>query len=140
MNNKEKKISVFEAYLSSLEESGKKIPTNQHGDPNLSAIATACGWGKYGAQNFRHSSELKSTLDKAVAELGIEHAHSRQDALESRLDSKDRRIKQLEEQLEAKRSETLLLRRKVKELEEKVDLQSLANQMILGNGKRIFMG
>lgn len=140
MNSKENKINNFETYLSNLRAKGEKIPTNQHGDPNLSTIASACGWGKYGAQNFRHSSELKVILDNAVTELGIEHARSRQEALESHLDSKDRRIKQLEEQLESKRSEVLLLRRKVNDLEDKVELQSSANQMILDDGKRVFIG
>lgn len=46
MEKKKKSKSDYDAYVLSLESSGKKFPINQDGNPNYTAIAEACGFGR----------------------------------------------------------------------------------------------
>lgn len=64
-------------YVSNLELTGKKFPTNSAGTVNLSIIATACGFNR---QVFFTNKSMKEQLDLDVARLGKAVESSRENS------------------------------------------------------------
>lgn len=101
--------------------------------PNATDIAREC---EFDRQVLYKNSSIRKLWDQAKKELK-QKTHTKEAALEGKLDSKSRRIKKLEETLIAKNQEIDLLRQEVRDLKQQVQFRDKAHQFTLGNGRRI---
>jgi hypothetical protein len=135
-------IDRLKAYLDSLKLAGLSVP-QRNGRPNLSAIAAASGFDR---QVLYHNPGAATLLSEAV-----EHEHagntatpkfecpgqSLEELLSARLQSRERRIAEVEGKLLAARAEIEELRKKVLQLEERNARLRLFEAHVLETGRRI---
>jgi SMC interacting uncharacterized protein involved in chromosome segregation len=120
-------LQRFQTFLERLRQDGSPLPA-------ATDIAREC---EFDRQVLYKNSSIRKLWDKAKKELGQKERHTKEAALEVKLDSKSRRIKKLEETLVARNQEIELLRKKVRDLEQQVQFQDKAHQFTLGNGRRV---
>lgn len=108
----------YAAYVRHLKDSGKKFPTNQFGDVNVSLISELCGFER---QVFSRNKALKEELDKNVKELGTDIVEGKDP--ETRIDND---MKNLRKQLSNAKRDLALA-------EEKID--GLQRQLIAVNSE-----
>lgn len=101
--------------------------------PNATDIARECGFDR---QVLYKNQAIRKLYDEAKKELK-QKRHTKESALEGKLDSKSRRIKKLEEILFARNQEIELLRKRVRVLEQQAQFQERAHQFTFGNGRRV---
>jgi hypothetical protein len=78
-SSKNTPMERYKAYIEGLKESGGKLPTNQFGDLNLSAIATACSnrrqWFSENSKKVMPDSDNKtlgSIIQSDMSQIGTE--------------------------------------------------------------------
>lgn len=120
-------LQRFQSFLERLRQDGSPLP-------GATDIARECGFAR---QTLYKNPNVKKLWDEAKKELGQKWRHTKEAALEVKLDSKSRRIKKLEETLLARNQEIELLRKEVRDLKQQVQFQDKAHQFTLGNGRRI---
>ena len=135
-------IDRLKAYLDSLKLAGLSVP-QRNGRPNLSAIAAACGFDR---QVLYHNPKAATLLSKAVehdqtgntANPNLEcPGQSLEELLSARLQSREKRIAEVEGKLLAARAEIEELRNKVLQLEERNARLRLFEAHVLETGRRI---
>ena len=135
-------IDRLKAYLDSLELAGLSVP-QRNGRPNLSAIAAACGFDR---QVLYHNPGAATLLLEAVEHEQASNTaspdlkcpgQSLEELLSARLQSRERRIAEVEGKLLAARAEIEELRKKVLQLEERNARLRLFEAHVLETGRRI---
>jgi hypothetical protein len=105
-------VERLREYLHTLRTEGKPLPARD-GRPNLSAIALACGFGRW---VFYDNSAARELLERFAKEFGLEEKDG---APEQEVDTEKRllkaRILQLEQRNAALKAENDGLRRKLKQ-------------------------
>jgi hypothetical protein len=132
----------LKAYLDSLKLAGLSVP-QWNGRPNLSAIAAACGFDR---QVLYHNPGAATLLLEAVEHEQASNTaspnlkcpgQSLEELLSARLQSRERRIAEVEGKLLAARAEIEELRNKVLQLEERNARLRLFEAHVLETGRRI---
>lgn len=132
----------LKAYLDSLRLAGLTVPQRK-GRPNLSAIAAACGFDR---QVLYHNPGATTLLSEAVkhdqadktATPGLEcPGQSLEERLAARLQSRERRIAEVEGKLLAAHAEIEHLRKQVLQLEERNARLRHFEAHVLETGRRI---
>jgi len=138
----EENTDRLKAYLDSLTLAGLSVP-QRNGRPNLSAIAAACGFDR---QVLYHNPGAATLLSAAVkgghvnntASPSLECAgQSVEERLAARLQSRERRIAEVEGKLLAARAEIEQLRKQVSQLEERNARLRHFEAHVLETGRRI---
>jgi hypothetical protein len=132
----------LKAYLDSLQLAGLSVP-QRNGRPNLSAISAACGFDR---QVLYHNPGAATLLSDAVEHgqadnMASPHPEcagpSLEERLAARLQSRERKIAELEGKLLAARAEIEDLREKVLQLEERNKRLRHFETHVLETGRRI---
>jgi hypothetical protein len=124
-------VARLKEYLDRLAAAGEPFPT-RGGRPNLSAVAVACGFDR---QVLYKNPAAKALVDAAVAELGLASPSAGEGdgddvKPEPRVDRRDRRIMQLEQQNASLRAENQSLRERLLRLEQ-------VEEIMVQTGRRV---
>lgn len=130
-------VERLRAYLSELKAAGGHVPSRR-GQPDKSAIALACGFNR---QTLYNNPEAAALLDRAVGEIGLDGrekspADGKAAHMQHQMDRRDRRIQQLEENLQARIAENQGLRQENKKLKEQLRQYALMEEVMTANGRR----
>lgn len=130
-------VERLRVYLAELKSSGARLPSRRH-QPDKSAIAIACGFNR---QTLYNNPEAVALLDEAVTEIGLEgQARVTPDSkalhLQRQVDRRDRRIQQLEENLQTRSAENFALRQEIKELKELLRRYDIFEEAMVTNGRK----
>ncbi|WP_370139957.1 MULTISPECIES: hypothetical protein [unclassified Bradyrhizobium] len=109
---------ILKNYLEALEREGRPLPMHA-GEPNVSAIALACGFNR---QVLYKNPAAAALLAAARAKLPAAAAGEEEAKPETKSDRRDRRILSLEQQNAALRAENAGLREKLRRLEQVEDI------------------
>jgi hypothetical protein len=86
----EDNLCKLQNYIASLESAGKKFPSRA-GNPNVSAIASACGFDR---QVIYKNDKCKKLFEDSIRDIGI--ADINDSVAGPAFDPRDRQIRQLE--------------------------------------------
>jgi hypothetical protein len=108
MEKKKKSKTDYDAYVLSLESSGKKFPINQDGNPNYTAIAEACGFGRQVLYKT-----LAADLARDIRSIGTEiyEGVSNEDRLSKQSTQNKKNASKLQKLLDATVQEVVQLRK-----------------------------
>lgn len=135
-------VEKVQAYVEGLKRRGEQIPT-RGGQPNWTAIALTCGFSRgvfYDNDNARaviekafEDEKLKPQLhDKSETSAeGGRAAHT-----QKKLEGSERHAQRLEERLAVKTAENEALKRRNRELEERLRKLSAFEEVMAASGKR----
>jgi regulator of replication initiation timing len=126
-------------YISAIKANGGRLPSYK-GKPDKSAIAMAC---RFNRQTLYNNPEAVSILEAAVEELGLEEerresvvTNSKATHLQRQVDLRDRRIRELEGNLEARVAENNAIKKENKELKERLRQYAFIEEVMTTNGRR----
>jgi hypothetical protein len=130
----EQNVAKLRAYLASLKAGDQALP-QEDGRPNITAIAEACGVLR---NVFYTNAGVKRLLAEFIGgsmgttqqRPGIAHA-------ERQLETKDRRILQLEQRLASAKAETEELRKLLAAAEQKLARYKVIEEEVLKAGRRV---
>jgi chromosome condensin MukBEF ATPase and DNA-binding subunit MukB len=129
-------FEAFSKYLEGIKLQGKHLPSH-NGQVNKTSMALACGFRR---QTFETNNDVAMLLEQAIQDIGLDSGASpksgRAEHTERRLDSSDRRVRELEERLALKTAEGETLRGRVKDLEEKLRQYSAFEEVMTTTGRR----
>lgn len=150
-------VENLQRYVETLRQTGEHLPMRR-GKPNFSAIALANGFDR---GVFRDNQEARRVIEEAAKDTnltGEEEGKGEKDAgekgglerdvpsklgedgkaahIQKKLDRSDRHNKTLEEKLAMKTAECEGLRRRIKELEEKLRGYEIFEEVMTTNGRR----
>ncbi len=130
----EQNVAKVRAYLAGLKTGGQALP-QEDGRPNITAIAEACGVLR---NVFYTNAGVKRLLAEFIGSSAV--TTERRSAIacaEQQLETKDRRILQLEQQLASAKAEIEELRKRLTAGEQKLARYKLIEEEVVKAGRRV---
>jgi uncharacterized protein (DUF58 family) len=129
----EENLEKVRAYLATLQESGRPLPF-ENGRPNISAIADSAGVLR---NVFYTNAGIKQLLAEVTGELGDRDDSAHASRMLRQLDTKDRRILQLEQQLANANAEKEELRKLLAAAERDLLRYRVIEEDVIKAGRRV---
>ena len=132
----------YAAYIAELEATGKKFPTNNFGEVNLTAIAKACGFNR---QVFSNNQAMRAALNEDIERIGtdISEGQPKETRPHKKASEKSKEGSRLHKELEARTNEIETLKAQILELNKRIaELEGGKHEMdlafdeLLASGRR----
>lgn len=128
-------LGKVNSYLQELAATGRSLPM-EGGRPNISAISVESGVKRNAFYTNKRIKELLSRHVKSspaiTSELAGVTSH-----YQEQIERRDRRILQLEQQLDAVKAENLELREHLSEAEQRLERYQIIEEEVLKAGRRV---